>query len=457
MSKIINYFTPEIEQNIFNQQKTKAFIVIGFISIVLASIMILKSILFTEEFNAFILFPAILILIFVVINLFILKYKGIILVGNIFSIGIVTLIALSSNIISKDLTILYKLTGGFYTLLGMYSVSVLFASRSVIIINATIILFTSTRVLFFGLEHFPDLEKILKNAYTNHTIALIVISLMIYFTSKFVEKSLTIANKDAKIKDDQYKKINSIFIRIKNSSNTLTELSNELNNSANSLSSNSSEQAASVEEVSATMEQITASIIQNANNSEDTAHKVNKTTEIVKNNNDITSKTSTAINNINSKIGLIHEIAFQTNILALNAAIEAAAAGEAGKGFSVVAKEVKKLADNSKDGANKIISLVEIALKNSDSASNYQQIIADNIEEINEIINEISISSTEQKNSAEQVNNSINQINESAQKNATISEELAASVYNITNEAKKLNNILKKNEIDIIKNSKNKI
>ena len=445
MTKIINYFTPEFEQNIFNQQKTKAFIIIAMIGIVLSSIMILRVVFSSAVFNAFILFPAILMSIFVIINLFILKYKGIVLVGNVFSIGVVLVIALASNTLSKDLTVLYKLTGGFYTMLGMYSVSVLFASRKVIIFNALIILFSSTRVFLFGLEHFPELSKILKNAYTNHTTSLVVISLMIYFKSKFVEKSLNIAKKDAKIKDKQYKKIKSVFTLIKNSSNALEQLSTELDNSANSLSSNSSEQAASVEEVSATMEQMTAAIIQNANYSENTAKEVNKTTKIIDNNSEVISNTSSAINNINSKIGLIHEIAFQTNILALNAAIEAAAAGEAGKGFSVVAKEVKKLADNSKNGANEIISLVELALTNSDNANNYQKTIASNINEINKIINEISTSSIEQKNSAEQVNNSINQINESAQKNAAISEELAASVNNITVEAKKLNDILNKN------------
>ncbi len=53
-------------------------------------------------------------------------------------------------------------------------------------------------------------------------------------------------------------------------------------------------------------------------------------------------------------LGMIEEIAFQTNILALNASVEAARAGEAGKGFAVVAEEVKRLADQAKDAAGEI-------------------------------------------------------------------------------------------------------
>lgn len=82
---------------------------------------------------------------------------------------------------------------------------------------------------------------------------------------------------------------------------------------------------------------------------------------------------SDKVKNIDTIIEVITNIAEQTNLLSLNASIEAARAGEAGKGFSVVATEVKNLADQSIHAAEEIQKIIEDVQKQSDITAEYAQ------------------------------------------------------------------------------------
>ncbi len=79
-------------------------------------------------------------------------------------------------------------------------------------------------------------------------------------------------------------------------------------------------------------------------------------------------KTDSSAKKIGNASNVIASIADQTNLLALNAAIEAARAGDAGKGFSVVAEEIRKLAEQSADSTKEIDSAIADLLKNSEDA-----------------------------------------------------------------------------------------
>lgn len=108
------------------------------------------------------------------------------------------------------------------------------------------------------------------------------------------------------------------------------------------------------------------------------------------------SKLSDRNKDIGSMISMVENISSQTNLLALNAAIEAARAGEEGKGFSVVAAEVKKLSQQTKDVISKITSLMK---ESNISVSN-------TVDHINNIMNTISY----QGNNLNQITRDINQI-----------------------------------------------
>ena len=124
------------------------------------------------------------------------------------------------------------------------------------------------------------------------------------------------------------------------------------------------------------------------------------------------------VQSISSTIGLVEDIAEQTNLLALNAAVEAARAGEHGKGFAVVASEIRKLADESKQATTKIISLIndiqqtanstvlatEEGTKEIESGLEHAQNISDNIEQLINVMNEVSENMAKIISSSKQIN-----------------------------------------------------
>ena len=109
-------------------------------------------------------------------------------------------------------------------------------------------------------------------------------------------------------------------------------------------------------------------------------------------------------------LGVIDQIAFQTNILSLNAAVEAATAGEAGKGFAVVAQEVRNLASRSAEAANEIKALVGTATQKANDGKKISDEMIKGYEELNEnitqtisLINDVEAASKEQQTGIEQI------------------------------------------------------
>ncbi|MCC7415899.1 MAG: hypothetical protein IT176_02075, partial [Acidobacteria bacterium] len=145
-----------------------------------------------------------------------------------------------------------------------------------------------------------------------------------------------------------------------------------------------------------------------------------------------------AMKQIATRIGIIDDIAYQTNMLALNAAIEAARAGEHGKGFAVVAAEVRKLAERSQVAAQEIGELASGSVKTAERAGTLIDEIVPGIGKTSDLVQEIAAASQEQSAGASQVNTAMSQMSQITQQNASASEELAATAEQMTGQAEQL-------------------
>jgi methyl-accepting chemotaxis protein len=237
-------------------------------------------------------------------------------------------------------------------------------------------------------------------------------------------------------------KLREIVLGIKESSNNIVLASEQMDTTSEDLSQGASEQASTVEEVSSTMEEMTAMIMASSQNAVDSEKITEKTKSSIENVVKEAIETIESTKLINSKIGIISDIAFQTNILALNAAVEAARAGEHGRGFAVVADEVRRLADETKKSAMEIISASKENLKKSEKTSQSLAELLPEIAKTTDMVKEIAQSSSQQSIGISQINDSLQQLNQVVQQNAASSEEMASGAEELSSLSAKLINLV---------------
>ncbi|MEQ4922437.1 methyl-accepting chemotaxis protein [Proteus hauseri] len=256
-----------------------------------------------------------------------------------------------------------------------------------------------------------------------------------------------------KLRDMRGKLAHSIRI-VRDNSHAMHSGIQEISRGNTDLSSRTEQQAASLEETAASMEQLTATVKQNADNALQASKLAESASETAVRGGEITHsvvETMDAITQSSQKIGaiisVIDGIAFQTNILALNAAVEAARAGEQGRGFSVVAGEVRNLAQRSADAAKEIKLLIdESVLRVSqgsqlvNNAGQTMEELVTSVNKVTELMAEIASASDEQSRGIHQVADAVSQMDQVTQQNAALVEQSASAAAALEDQANNLVN-----------------
>lgn len=235
----------------------------------------------------------------------------------------------------------------------------------------------------------------------------------------------------------------------------------EISRATDDLARRTEIQARNLSETSEALNGLTTSVRDNAASVEDANRSAQSAQSNAQASGGVVSKASEAMEAIKIESGeiakiieLIEGISFQTNLLALNAGVEAARAGDAGRGFSVVASEVRALAQRSSESVTSIRTLIERSGAEVENGSAQIAKTVDSLGDVESTISEITSqmkmitgSTQNQRDQILSLNTTMDEMGAVTQQNAAMFEETSAACNNLASGAKALHELTQRFQV----------
>lgn len=232
----------------------------------------------------------------------------------------------------------------------------------------------------------------------------------------------------------------------------LSDGARDVTQASDDLSRRTESQAATLEQTAAALNEITRSVKAAADGAAEVKHFVSETRDKAHASGRLIGSAASAMSGIEKQseeitkiIGVIDEIAFQTNLLSLNAGVEAARAGEAGRGFAVVATEVRALAQRSSDAARDIKTLISGSSEQVDEGVNMVKTVGtalmemiERVDQISGFVGDIASRAEDQAQKLDEINEGVTSLDRVTQQNAAMVEECTAAAHSFGGHAAEL-------------------